>query len=563
MQTFSALSRGQFLERLESEEYDLLVIGGGITGAGIALDAVSRGLRVALVEKKDFSWGTSSRSTKLIHGGLRYLKQFEIALVREVGLERAIVYNNARHIVRPEKMLLPIVRNGSLGKNMSSLGLWVYDYLAGVKKEERRRMLTKEQTADSEPLLRQDILKGGGMYFEYRSDDARLTIENIKTAFSKGANCLNYVEATQFIIDDNDRICGARLLDNQSGREMVVKAKVVINATGPWVDQLRKKEKGGVQGKRLHLTKGVHVVVPKNRLPLKQSAYFDVEADERMVFAIPRGNVTYIGTTDTNYKGETSRPVATYEDVKYILSATNAMFPGQDLDITDVISTWAGLRPLIHEDGKDPSELSRKDEIFIGDNGLISIAGGKLTGYRKMAERTVDEALRSLRNTNPTGYKDIKPCSTEKVQLNGNFETEEELEKFIIDRTGEVKQIQLTGSEVAALVFKYGKDTDIIIERAFALYPMIQDPTKRIAAAEIWYSINHEMSSNLCDYFIRRTGRLYFERNSILNTYDWVGERMANIFGWNQKELENHIKEFEFELDDVVSFKSEEKVSVA
>lgn len=555
MQPFSALLRKDYIRKLESGTFDVLVIGGGITGAGIALDAAARGLKVALVEKKDFAWGTSSRSTKLIHGGLRYLKQFEIGLVREVGLERAIVYNNARHVVRPEKMLLPIVEKGSLGKTMSSLGLWVYDYLADVRKSEKRKMLTKEDTAAREPLLRTDILKGGGLYYEYRSDDARLTIENIKTAHKKGAVCLNYAEVVDYIEDDEGQICGAKVAEHISNTEITVNARMVINATGPWVDVLRKIGNGEVKGKRLHLTKGVHLVVPRERLPLKQSAYFDVDGDGRMVFAIPRGKITYIGTTDTTYKDKISRPVAEIEDVDYILAATNFMFPSCNLTQDDVISTWAGLRPLIHEDGKDPSELSRKDEIFYAKNGLISIAGGKLTGYRKMAERTLDVVIDKLLDKYPEQYNDIRPCSTEHIPLNGNFGSQKELEEFIISRTGESSQIQLNQDDVASLVFKYGTDTDWIIEKAFELYPSIDDPQKRICTAELQYSIEHEMSNNLCDYLIRRTGRLYFERPSLQNSYLYLSDAMAERLAWDTDTKDKHIKEFEFELLDVLSFR--------
>lgn len=566
MRTFSALSRKAYLELLESQTFDLLVVGGGITGAGIALDAAARGLKVALVEKKDFAWGTSSRSTKLIHGGLRYLKQFEVGLVREVGQERAIVYQNARHVVRPEKMLLPIVQGGSLGRFMSSLGLWVYDYLAKVDKTERRKMLSASQTAQAEPLLRKDILKGGGMYYEYRTDDARLTIENIKTAHSLGAICLNYAEVQDFLVE-NGQVQGARLKDHIYGKDLVVRARMVLNAAGPWVDELRRMNREAISGKRLKLTKGVHIVVPRERLPLQQAAYFDVEADNRMVFAVPRSGVTYIGTTDTFYEKDTNNPVATREDVDYILAAANAMFPQQNLELADVVSTWAGLRPLIHEDGKDPSELSRKDEIFTADNGLVSIAGGKLTGYRKMAERALDVVVGKLRQQYPDDYGGIKACRTDKLPLNGSFASEEEMRKFIAGRSGEVKQIMLSQKEVETLVLKYGKDADLIIEKAFALYPHNPDPRRRLHEAELWYSIQHEMSHNLCDYLVRRTGRLYFERTELLQDYIYLADKMAAMLAWDEATKQEKIAELERELGEVMAFKGQgqdsTKVSVA
>lgn len=355
------------ISQLQRDEYDLLIIGGGITGAGILLDAVSRGLKVLLVEKNDFASGTSSRSTKLIHGGLRYLKQLEVKIVRETGQERAIAYKNAPHLVLPEKMLLPIQKGGTYGRFTTSIALKVYDWLAGVKGEDKRKMLSKEQTLQEEPLLNPDHLKGSGFYSEYRTDDARLTLEIIKTAVSRGGDALNYLKVEGLIYDEKGSVNGATLHDLLSGNEYELKAKQVINATGPWSDEIREMDKS-MNNKRLHLTKGVHIVFDHGRFPLNHSVYFDVKGG-RMVFAIPRGKVTYVGTTDTNYHQQKDNPEVTLEDVNYLLDAANNMFPSLGLKINDVKSSWAGLRPLIHEDGKSPSELSRKDEVFLSKQG--------------------------------------------------------------------------------------------------------------------------------------------------------------------------------------------------
>ena len=281
---FSNRNRKNFIECLSTQHFDLLVIGGGITGCGIALDAALRGMKVALIEKNDFASGTSSRSTKLIHGGLRYLKQLEVKLVHDVGSERAVVHRNARHVVIPEKMLLPILQDGSLGKQSSSLGLWVYDLLAGVKKHERRKMLDKHQTLKTEPLLTDNGLIGGGLYFEYRTDDSRLTIEIAKSASANNATLLNYVESKNFVYDKSKKITGVKAYDKISDTEFTIQSSVVVNACGPWVDLLRKKD-NSLTGKRLQLTKGVHIVFPYEKLPLKQAAYFDV-GDGRMIFAM-------------------------------------------------------------------------------------------------------------------------------------------------------------------------------------------------------------------------------------------------------------------------------------
>ncbi|MEJ2163286.1 MAG: glycerol-3-phosphate dehydrogenase/oxidase, partial [Robiginitalea sp.] len=391
---FTGMDRSEDLAAITSQEFDLLIIGGGITGAGIALDASSRGLKVVLLEKGDFASGTSSKSTKLIHGGLRYLRQFDFWLVAEVGSERAIVHSVAPHLVLPEKMLLPLIDGGSYGKWLTSIGLKVYDILAQVGGDDKRRMLEKKEALKLEPLLPEKILKGAGYYAEYRTDDARLTIENLKTSLQYGAKALNYAKVTEFRYDADGKVCGVQFNDLIGGGSHEVKSKFVISAAGPWVDELRSVNRSK-KGKRLHLTKGVHLVFPYEKLPVKQSVYFDVP-DGRMIFAIPRGKITYVGTTDTNYNSDKDDVRTDLADALYLISAVNNMFPSIELEISDIQSSWAGLRPLIHEEGKSASELSRKDEVFTSDTGLISIAGGKLTGYRKMAERAVNKISRLL-----------------------------------------------------------------------------------------------------------------------------------------------------------------------
>ncbi len=542
---FSVLNRAEDKKRLATEHFDVLVIGGGITGAGIALDAATRGLKVALIEKKDFAWGTSSRSTKLIHGGLRYLKQLEIKLVREVGIERAIVHENARHVVRPERMLLPIVEGGSLGKTLSSIGLWVYDYLAKVQKDERRKMLEKSEVQHLEPLLRADILKAGGLYYEYRTDDARLTIENLKTAVNFGALALNYTQAEKFT-EEAGKVNGVEVKDLLDEQIYTIKADFVINAAGPWVDTLREKDSEGVKKKRLHLTKGVHIVVPFEKLPLQQSVYFDTE-DKRMCFAIPRGKITYIGTTDTNYKGGIDNPLAEKADVEYILAATNAMFPSVGLKMEDVVSTWAGLRPLIHQDGRSPSELSRKDEIFISQSGLISMAGGKLTGYRKMSEKVINIVCKQ---------KQVKTqCTTVELKLSGGgFETEADLDKFINLRATSMRDLQIPPAAVVDLAHKYGANIDLIIEKCYEWKPNYSNWLDLWEAAEIWYAVEYEAVANLCDFVVRRTGRLYFERETIAARSEFWAVEMSKLLSWSLPEKDAALHELKAEYEAVMSW---------
>lgn len=536
---FSAKNRASVVKNLQSETFDLLVVGGGITGVGIALDAAGRGLKVALVEKQDFAAGTSSRSTKLIHGGLRYLKQLEFGLVREVGQERKTVYHNAPHLVIPEKMLLPIVKGGSFGKTSASFGIYTYDWLAGVKRSERRNVLNRTETLKREPLLKKEDLEAGIVYWEYRSDDARLVIEIAKTATEDGAQLLNYCEFNEFTYE-NEHVSGAKVTDLKSGTSFNIKALRTINAAGPWVDKVRGKD-ATVKGKRLHLTKGIHLVFDRERFPLRQAVYFDV-ADGRMIFAIPRDNAAYVGTTDTNYTDKIERPRITQEDVDYVLQAANNAFDIEPLTEADILSTWAGLRPLIHEEGKSPSELSRKDEIFISKKGLISIAGGKLTGYRKMAERTVDMALRQLEAEEQKPFT-LSRSSSRKLS-GGKLHS---FKAFV----AEVGETELTEEELSGLFHKYG-DNALGIVAEIDLNN--EDRTLAILVAELQYGVENEMITELSDFLIRRTGRLYFEKPIADKYAEQLNQELATLLNLNEEQKKASLNTYLCESKDVLTF---------
>ncbi len=523
-------TRSAKIEKLRSHTFDLVVIGGGITGAGVALDAASRGLDVMLIERNDFASGTSSKSTKLIHGGLRYLKNLEIGLVREVGQERAVVHEIAPHLVRPEKMLLPLVEGGSLGKLSTSMALWVYDFLADVEGDDKRVMLTKEETIAHEPLVRKDILKGGGFYAEYRTDDARLTIENIKTAEKHGATALNYVEATDFQYTEDKRIAAVICHDRFSGETITVNTRHVISSTGPWVDELRTKDKS-MTDRHVFLSKGVHIVVARERLPLQHAVYFDVE-DGRMLFAIPRLRCTYIGTTDTPYKGDPNAIPTYVEDVNYLLKGTNAIFPTVNLTLADVESSWAGVRPLIYEEGKSAGEMSRKDEIFESDSGLLSIAGGKLTGYRKMAERVVDRLGKQLEEA---GGK-LKKTNTKNIDLTGGpFADFAEVLAYEKEIAAQLEAASLAPDRAAYLVSNYGKQTPEII--AAALKRSEGTDVARLACAEAAWCIEQELTLYPIDWVERRSGRLYFDMPSIHPVLEEVLAVFAEAYQYTPDDL--------------------------
>ncbi|MBT9286890.1 glycerol-3-phosphate dehydrogenase [Bacillus velezensis] len=544
---FSSLERDHMLEDMTKKTYDLFIIGGGITGAGTALDAASRGMKVALSEMQDFAAGTSSRSTKLVHGGLRYLKQFEVKMVAEVGKERAIVYENGPHVTTPEWMLLPFHKGGTFGSS-TSIGLRVYDYLAGVKKSERRSMLSAKETLQKEPLVKKDGLKGGGYYVEYRTDDARLTIEVMKEAVKFGAEPVNYSKVKELLYEKG-KVVGVLIEDLLSGKEYKVYAKKIVNATGPWVDELREKDHSK-SGKHLQHTKGVHLVFDQSVFPLKQAVYFDTP-DGRMVFAIPREGKTYVGTTDTVYKQKLEHPRMTVQDRDYVVSSINYMFPELNITADDIESSWAGLRPLIHEEGKDPSEISRKDEIWTSQSGLITIAGGKLTGYRKMAEHIVDLVRDRLKEE---GGQDFGGCKTKTMPISGgHVGGSKNFESFVEAKTKDGLKIGLSQETAKQLAIRYGSN----VENVFSRIEGLKDEAEKRQIpvhilAEAAYSIEEEMAATPADFFVRRTGRLFFDIKWVQTYKTAVIDYMSDRFQWNDATKEKHTEWLNTLLHDAV-----------
>jgi glycerol-3-phosphate dehydrogenase len=543
---FSSKNRNHFIQQLKNSSFDVLIIGGGITGAGIALDAASRGLKVALIDMQDFAAGTSSRSTKLIHGGLRYLKQLEFKLVAEVGKERKIIYQIAPHLTRPEPMLLPIVKNGSLNKTSARLGMWIYERLAGVKKNECHQYLDVKKTLATEPLLNKDDLLGGIIFYEYRTDDARLTIEVIKESVEKGAIALNYIKAISFNYQNNI-ICGAKVSDLLSGEVFEIKAKYVVNASGPWVDELANLETQHPAENKLLITKGVHFVVDWKKLPVKQSLYFDTH-DKRMLFIIPREGKTYIGTTDTFYKGEMKNPRITEEDRTYILKCVNDFFPDNNLNESDIQSAWAGLRPLISKPSKGPSEISRKDEMFESNSGLLTIAGGKLTGYRKMAQRIVDKLGEKIYKQEG---KTISKCITHGIQLSGgkinNFSN---FSQFLEFQKAQGVSLGISAKDSETLIYRYGSNVteiyNIIKELKNEKYEL---PIS--IRAQLVYAVQHEMCVTISDFLIRRTGSLYFNIEMVKQWKASILQYMQALLLWNDELTSRFDAELQKAVDEI------------
>ncbi|MDS3877693.1 glycerol-3-phosphate dehydrogenase/oxidase [Staphylococcus hominis] len=540
----STFNRNLIKKNLRNKEFDVVVIGGGITGAGIALDATQRGMKVALVEMQDFAQGTSSRSTKLVHGGLRYLKQAQIKVVAEIGKERAIVYENGPHVTTPEWMLLPMHKGGTFGKFTTNIGLTMYDRLAGVKRHERKKMLSKQATLNKEPLVKKDGLKGGGYYVEYRTDDARLTIEVMKRAAEKGAEVINHTKSTDFVYDAKNKVSGIKVKDMLTGEEYQINAKKVINAAGPWVDEVRKKDYTR-NNKQLRLTKGVHVVIDQSKFPLRQAVYFDTEKDGRMIFAIPREGKAYVGTTDTFYNNEKTKPLTNQEDRDYLIDAINYMFPDVHVTDADIESTWAGVRPLILEDGKDPSEISRKDEIWEGKSGLLTIAGGKLTGYRHMALEIVDLLAKRLKQEYGLKFADSKTKNT--PISGGDVGGSKNFENYVNRKVQEGKALGLSTDVAHNLASKYGSNVD----KLFAIAQLTNEKDLNMPLelyVQLVYSVQNEMVYKPTDFLIRRTGKLYFDINTVKQYKQAIIDELDKLLNYTAEQK----NEFSKEVDEAI-----------
>ena len=531
--------RSTILKKLNSPfRPQLIVIGGGITGAGIFLDAQSRGIDTLLVEMDDFGAGTSSKSTKLIHGGLRYLKQLHFKVVKETGRERSIVKHIAPHLTHEIKVRLPIQKGGSLGSITTKLALTAYEYLADVNDEDKHSFYTAKELVE-EDSLKEKGLKGAYDYLEYKTDDARLVIENIKKGVEIGGTAINKMKVTGFSYNSKGIINGVNLKDQISQEEYSLNCEHVISASGPWVDELCKIE-DATKPDKLILTKGVHLVFKKEALPINNTYYFDTD-DGRMMFVIPHRDVVYLGTTDTIYTQDKSAIRTTKADVDYLIKNVNSRFDIQ-LSSEQIISSWAGVRPLIHQKGKGPSEISRKDEIFVSDSGLYSIAGGKLTGYRIMAKKILDHMIRSR-------HMIAEPCFTDQIQLCGGQFAKDEFMKRL--KGAQIKGLELgiDESRVANLFHKFGKNTFKILNninmfsKEFSSYS-----SNPCLLGALHYCLEKEFVTTPLDFAIRRMALLYFEPELLENSKEDILNYMNSYFSWTPEQLEQHTKDLETEM---------------
>jgi len=546
----SARTRARNLDTLGRDEFDLLVIGGGITGAGIVRDASLRGFRVALVERRDFATGTSSRSSKLIHGGLRYLPQGDVGLVMEAANERRVLRRIAPHLARPIQMLYPV--HSRSGYATISAGLWTYDRMARVLKEERNQMLGRDETLATEPLLRPDKIYGAGLYYECLTDDARLVIETIKAAAARGAVVANYAPVTQ-LLAEGGLLTGAMVRDTVTDTEIAVRAKAVVNAAGPWVDEVRLLQ-GGDERPCLHLTKGIHLVLPRERLPVSRIVVMNTP-DKRSVFVVPRGDVVYLGTTDTDYEGRYDDPAITLDDVNYLLAAANATFTVERLGLDDVVGTWAGLRPLLHEEGKKPTEISRKDEMMVGPTGLLSIAGGKLTTYRKMAERVVDKVVEQL---SARGVRTPERKGDSENELLSGGDTGEDIDAFIARLTQRWPQVPT--DIVNRLVSLYGSDGERMVE-AMVGDPSLAErctPGSPVTRSEVAHALREEMALTLEDVLERRARLFLWDVHNGLTVAPQVAQWMSDRLGWDAARCTAEVEGYREHVRDAKNFTTPE-----
>lgn len=381
----AAANRRQVISALGETVFDVLVVGGGIVGSGIARDAAMRGLKVGLVEQHDFAFGTSSRSSRLLHGGMRYLAQGRVGLVHEASVEKKIIHRIAPHLAEPLPFLFPTYANNKEWKLWQlKIGVKIYDLLCGGRNLGQSSWLSRESTERAAPGLTTDGLQGAVRYFDGFTNDARLTIDTMRSAAEAGAHLLNYARMSRA---ERAEIWQCAIEDQHGGIAFEVRARNVVAATGPWAETLPQSSV------KLRVTKGIHVVVDRSRIAVADTVV--MTEGKRILFAIPWGERTILGTTDTDYEGPLDDVRASADDIEYVLTVVNRFFPSTKLTTADVISTWAGLRPLLADPHGNPSDISRSHEIRHPHPGWWDVAGGKLTTYRLIAEQTVDRVIRA------------------------------------------------------------------------------------------------------------------------------------------------------------------------
>lgn len=565
--SFSIKDRNKEIDKLKNEELDLLIIGGGITGAGVAIQASAAGMKTGLIEMQDFGGGTSSRSTRLVHGGIRYLKTFDVEVVSDTVKERAVVQHIAPHMTTPDPMLLPIYDEPGTTFTMFSVkvAMDLYDHLAEFNKKPSLQKyanytITKEEALKREPQLNPEKLAGAGIYLDYQNNDSRLVVENIKRAHDEGGLMVSRIKAVKILHDKYDTVIGARVQDTLTGEEFDIKAKVVINTSGPWSDFVRDLDDDIKGQSQMRPTKGVHLVVDQSRLTVPQPTYFGSGTnDGRMIFTIPREGKTYFGTTDTDFDGDYANPKVEQADVDYLLKIINKKYPTAHLTIDDVEASWAGIRPLIaaekSEDEADvvsgasnagslaPSAVSRGSSLKVADDGLITLAGGKLTDYRVMANGAMKKIRQILRDEFIEKFDEID--SAELKVSGGDFDSdnaEDVLAAFT--QQGIDKGLDPAGAKELATLF--GSNVTKILAKADTT-----EPAEGLTLAEtlaLHYSLDEEMTLTPVDYLLRRTYHVLFKSNTLDAVKKGVINEMAKYYNWSADEVKQQTQAIDDEI---------------
>lgn len=524
---------------------DILIVGGGIVGAGAARDAAMRGLKVVLVEQADLASGTSSRSSKLVHGGLRYLQQGEFSLVFEAVSERRVLMEIAPHLVNPLGFLFPLYKDGKLGPFTLNLGMWLYDGLSLFRSPKIHKNLSARDAMEEEPGLAREGLRGAPLYYDCSTDDARLTLETALDAEARGAELHTWTRVVSLLRDADGRVVGARVRDVHTGVERDVEARAVVNATGPWTDSVRSANAD--KPPILRTTKGVHLVVPRERLPLRHAVVCNHPDDRRVLFAIPWGDRSYIGTTDTDYEGDPADVACTASDVAYLMACMARYFPGARLGPEDVIATWAGLRPLIASTGT-ASSVSREHEIFVDADGLITIAGGKLTTYRKMAAEVVDRAVAMLRLTGGL-QKPLSEAYTARHALPGAVGWPEDDDASRVEAL--VRGVApLDDATCASLVATYGTRA-VDVAQLVAADPALAEalvPERPERLAQVDFAVKREHARTVGDVLIRRTQLYFRDFHQGLTAAPAVARRMQTLLGWDDARREAEVLAYTAEV---------------
>jgi glycerol-3-phosphate dehydrogenase len=487
---------------LSKEQFDVLVIGGGITGCGVARDAAMRGLRVALVERDDFASGTSGRSSRLVHGGIRYLEQGQLHLVHESIRERQTLLRIAPHLVQPLAFTWPIYRDARVGKLKLSAGLFLYRMMS-MGRSRKHATLTAAETLDREPNLESSGLTGGAVYSDARTDDARLTLANAIAARQLGATIANHTRVTE-IISDGNKAVGAVAVAQHSGEKREIRALVIVNATGVWQNTFDI----GERPQRHRGSKGVHIAVPRDRAGNRDALTLISPVDGRVMFCLPAGPQTIIGTTDTWTEESPEKVHASISDVDYLLRSANAYFPHARLGSNDVVSAWAGIRPLASAQEMNPSAVSREHSIATDGTGTIHVTGGKLTTYRSMAAEIVDLVEATL------GRKKGR-AQTDTVELPGG------------DRPNEIALLQRDNPSLSK--------------------PLVEGLP--YTGAHLIYGVTKEMAQTLSDLLIRRTPLAFETRDDGKSIAPDAADIVAPVLGWSEQTKSSRVREFEEDIE--------------